>query len=143
MKLILKEKSTYILRFDKGEELMTELKKFCLRQKVKAGYFFGLGSASLAELSHYDMERKKYSDLRIKQKLEIISLTGIIGSFKKDTVIHLHGLFSDKSMNVRGGHVKKLIVAATAEIILQKIAGKINRVYNPKIGLNLLLNSQT
>ena len=138
MKLILKEKNRYLIRFDQGEELIANLNRFCQKAKIRAGLINGLGSSQELILSHYDLEKKKYSDLRIRQKMEINSLTGIIATQKKEIIIHLHGLFSDKSMNVRGGHVKKLIIAATAEIILEKLNGKILREYSKRIGLNLL-----
>jgi len=138
MKLILKEKSYYLLRFDRGEEILTQLKKFCQRAKIKSGNISGLGSCQELLLSHYDLEKKRYSDLKIRQKMEINSLTGTVATLKKEVIIHLHGLFSDKSMNVRGGHVKKLVVAATAEIIIEKFNGKVLREYSKKIGLNLL-----
>ncbi len=138
MKLILREKNEYVIRFDKGEELSAKLKKFCREQKIKAATFSGLGACQQLVLSHYDVDKKKYSDLKLKQKMEINNLIGLITAMKKDTLIHLHGVFSDKGMNVRGGHVKSLVVAATCEVILNKLNKKLEREYSKKIGLNLL-----
>ncbi len=138
MQLILKEKNEYIIRFDKGEELLAKIKKFCQQQKIKAATFTGLGACQQLVLSHYDVDKKKYSDLKIRQKMEIDNLSGLIAIMKKDTLIHLHGIFSDKGMNVRGGHVKSLVVAATCEVMLSKLNKKLEREYSKKIGLNLL-----
>jgi len=138
MKLILREKNEYIIRFDKSEELLAKLKKFCQQQKIKAAAFTGLGACQQLVLSHYDVDKKKYSDLKLKQKMEINNLTGLVATMKKDTLIHLHGIFSDKGMNVRGGHVKSLVVAATCEIMLKKLNKKLEREYSRKIGLNLM-----
>jgi len=138
MKLILREKNGYLIRFDKGEELLAKLNKFCREQKIKAAIFTGLGACQQLVLSHYDVDKKKYSDLKLKQKMEINNLTGLVATMKKDTLIHLHGIFSDKGMNVRGGHVKSLVVAATCEVILNNLTRKLKREYSKKIGLNLL-----
>jgi len=138
MKMILNEKNEFIVRFDRGEELLSKLKKFCQQKKIKSAVFTGLGACERLVLAHYDVDKKKYSDLKLRQKMEINNLTGLVATIKKDTLIHLHGIFSDKGMNVRGGHVKLLKVAATCEIILTKLNKKLEREYSRKIGLNLL-----
>ena len=60
MKTILKSENQYILRLDRGEELISSLKKFCKKEKIGAGFFWGLGSAARMELAYYDLGKKKY-----------------------------------------------------------------------------------
>lgn len=138
MKLILKENNKYVIRFDRGEEVIEGMEIFCQKRKINAGFFWGLGAAQKVALSHYDVGAKKYSDKIIHQKLEIISLLGNIARMKDQILIHAHGVFSDKNMRALAGHVKKLVVAATCEIFMESLKEKIERQYSQTIGLNLI-----
>ena len=137
MKIILKESNKYILRFNKGEEFIESLIDFCAEQKIEAGYFLGLGAAGEVELSWYDIDEKKYSDKVFGEKMEIASMSGNIAKMGEKTIIHVHGVFSDEEMNAKAGHIKKM-VAATCEIIVWVLDGKIEREYSEEIGLNLM-----
>ncbi len=138
MKTILEEGNKYILRFDKGEELIKSLTDFCEEEKIESGWFSGLGATSDIVISHYDIDVKRYSDVSITERLEIISLAGNIAMMGGKTIIHTHGSFSDLKMNTRAGHIKKLIVGPTCEVFMEKFDGKIEREYSDEIGLNLL-----
>ena len=138
MKFVLKDKNIFVLRFDKGEEMITELRKFCVKQKIGAAVFSGIGAARNVELAHYDIDTKKYSEKTIPEKTEINGLAGTVALMKKEIVIHCHGVFSNSQMRVWGGHVKRLIISATGEIVLEKFTGKIERKFSPEIGLNLM-----
>ena len=142
MKIILKDNRRYVLRFDKGEELIEGLIGFCETEKIEAGWFFGIGAVSEIIISHYEVDAKKYSDREYKEKLEIISLLGNIAKMtdkgEEKTIIHIHGSFSNPEMATIAGHIKKLIVGPTCEIVLEKLEGKIEREYSDEIGLNLM-----
>jgi len=138
MKLILKEKNKYVIRLDRGEEVIEGIEVFCQKHKIRAGFFYCIGAAQKVSLSHYDVNAKKYSDKIIQQKLEIISLLGNVAKMSGQILIHAHGIFSDKNMRALAGHVKKLVVAATCEIFMESLKGKIERRYDQTIGLNLM-----
>jgi len=138
MKLILKEGKKYVLRCDRGEEVIEELKKFCQAKKIGAAFFSAIGAAAEVELAHYDVDKKRYSNKIIRQKLEINSLTGNIALMDGKIIAHGHGVFSDQAMQTQAGHVNRLTVAATCEIFLEVSKGKIGRRYDKETGLNLM-----
>jgi predicted DNA-binding protein with PD1-like motif len=138
MKLILKEGKKYVLRCDRGEEVIEELKKFCQTKHIGAAYFSAIGAAAEVELAHYDVDKKRYSNKVFRQKLEIDSLTGNAALMDGKIIVHAHGVFSDFSMQVQAGHINRLIVAATCEIFLEILRGKISRQYDKDTGLNLM-----
>lgn len=138
MKLVLRDKDKYILRFDKGEDLLESLKTFCREENIRAGYFSGIGASAEVVLLHYDVSTKKYSEKIFQEKMEIVNLSGNVSWFADKTYLHAHGVFSNPEMESRAGHVKKLIIAATGEISLQKLEGEIGREFSADIGLNLL-----
>ncbi|MFY9462116.1 MAG: PPC domain-containing DNA-binding protein, partial [Candidatus Sungiibacteriota bacterium] len=128
----------YILRFDRDEELLEALRTFCDAENIAAGFFFCLGAAEKITIAYYNIAKKEYEDKNIDAHLEITSMLGNISTLEGRVAIHSHGNFSDKDMRVYGGHVKKLVVSATCEVILEKFEGKIGRAPDKDIGLNLL-----
>jgi predicted DNA-binding protein with PD1-like motif len=138
MKVILQEDLRYVLRFDKGEDVMAELKKFCKEQGIKAGFFMGIGSISEIVVSWFNPDAKKYQDHLLTKKLEVVNLMGNVSLADGEPILHAHGSFSDVELHSRSGHVKKIIVAATCEIFLQVLAGEINRQFSSDIGLSLM-----
>lgn len=138
MKVILREKNKYLIRFDKGEELITGLIDFCRAKKIKAGFFIGLGAASQVSLSYYHLDKKEYQEKKINEDLEIVSLTGNLAEMDKKIIIHAHGIFADVQMKTYGGHLNQLIVSGTGEVLLEVFEGKIERQYSQEIGLNLM-----
>ena len=139
MKLISKEKNNYLIRFDRGEYLFENLKKFCQDKKVYSAFFYGLGAVDFAKLGYYNLRSKKYRNKIFKKSFEIASLTGNISLHKDEIIIHAHGVFSDPGFKAVAGHVDDEKIAVTAEMYLVSLGSKVRRKYNPDIGLNLLV----
>lgn len=138
MKIILKEKNKYLLRFDPGEEAMEGLKNFCLAEKVRAGWFWGIGTARELTLSFYDIAAKEYRDKSFGGEMEIAGISGNVAERAGETIIHCHGVFSDSEMKSVAGHVKKITILATCEIFFEKFESSLKRQYDEETGLNLL-----
>ncbi len=134
-----------VLRFDAGDNVISGLRDFCDERQVEAAQFYGIGSTGDLILSYYNLKTKEYEDKQFKEDLEVLALNGNIGFLYKnhggecETIVHAHGLFSDRAMTVIGGHVKSLVVSATCEIILREISGVIERKFDEKTGLNLMI----
>ena len=133
-----KIKDTYFIRVERGEKIIKTLKNFCTKQKIKCGYFFGIGALGEAELAHYIVENKKYTSKTYKQPLEIVNMNGNITTMNKEVYLHCHIALSDEKMNAIAGHLKEGIISATCEIILVRLNATINRKYHDFTGLNLL-----
>jgi uncharacterized protein len=88
MKKILEEKNRYVIRFDKDDEVIAELKKFCAENAISAGYFSGIGAIKKLGLSFYDLKTKSFIDKELEKDLEIASLTGNIAKKGDETMIH-------------------------------------------------------
>ncbi|MFH1849457.1 MAG: PPC domain-containing DNA-binding protein [archaeon] len=128
----------YILRLERGERIAEALLNFLRQQDVSLGYFFGLGAVSQAELAHYNLDTRKYSSKVLDGPREIISLSGNITEMDGMPYIHPHISVSDSEMNCVGGHLKEATVAATCEIVVKVLDGRIGRKFSEEIGLNLL-----
>ena len=133
-----KIKDNYFIRFDRGEKIIETLKNFCAKNKIKCGYFSGIGALGEVELAHYIVENKKYTSKTFKQPLEIVNIAGNITTMGKEVYLHCHITLSDEKMNAIAGHLKEGIIAATCEIVFVKLNSSINRKYDETTGLNLL-----
>ena len=75
MKEVLKDGQIYILRFDRGEEVLAGLISFARQSNIHAGTFSGIGAAERVTLSYYDFDKKEYLDTEIRE-VEVASLNG-------------------------------------------------------------------
>lgn len=138
MQVVLEQGPHRILRFDRGEGLLLLLKEYCIREDVTCATVSAIGAAEKVTLSWYDVDTKSYFDREFDEKLEIVSLSGNISSMDGKPVIHLHGSFGNRDMQLFGGHVKMLVVGATCELKLTIMPFVLPRALNEEIGLHLL-----
>ncbi|MDP3900820.1 MAG: DNA-binding protein [bacterium] len=137
MKVVLKDKGTLVVRFDRGEELVSALERICGEENIDGAYVSGIGSAQRVRLAWYDVDSKEYLEKEIAEKLEVVNLTGNVARKGNEVIVHLHGTLSDREMRPVAGHVASLEVAATLEVIVIK-TDALFKERSEKIGLNLL-----
>lgn len=131
-------KNNFLIRLERGEEIIESIKKFCSKNNVNFGYFHGLGAVDKIELAHYRVDNKKYSSEIIEDALEILSLYGNITTMDYKIYLHSHIAVSNDKMKAFGGHLKEATISATCEIFLVSLKGSIDRFHDEEIGLNLL-----
>jgi len=138
MKIILREKSAYLLRFDRGDDALEELVTFCKQHNIASAWFSGIGAADKVILSYYNLPTKSYVDKTFLKEVEVIGIMGNIAQLDGKTVLHCHGSIGDDTFQTFGGHIKKLVVSATLEVYLTCLIGKMTRWFHEETGLNLL-----
>jgi len=139
MKTITHSGSRFILRLDPDEELFQSLTDFAKNTGIRSAGFRVIGSAKEVVLSWYDSREKRYEDTTISDELEVLAVSGNLGTLENAIAIHAHGCVGDRNLNVKGGHIKKLVVAATCEVDLVLIEGALERKRDEATGLNLLV----
>ena len=127
----------YIIRMDKGEEIVETLKKFCEDEKIKLGFIKGIGAVNKAVVGVFDTNTKQYYSTDLNGVYEITSLLGNISTMNGEVYLHLHINLSNKEYITCGGHLNSAIISATGEIMIEVIEGNVDREFNEKIGLNL------
>jgi len=137
------ENDTYILNFERGEELLSSLREFLEKENINAGYFTGLGAAGSLDVAYYNLETKKFDRHPIHEDVEILSLVGNIAILKEEKIIHVHGTFGRKDLSTFGGHLFSLVVSGACEIHLTKLFGAMTREFDETTGLNLLCSITT
>ena len=122
----------------RGEELLEGIKEFCREHRVEAAFFHAIGAVNEVELAWYDLGAKQYVTTLFQEDLELVSLTGNVSKLGNNLVVHSHGVFSNKAMETKAGHVNKAVVSGACEIILTQLKGKIDRAFDEDTGLNLM-----
>ena len=133
----LKKDNKYIVRIDKGEEIIEQIKKICNDNNIKAGSITGLGATDRVKVGLFNTNTKEYVSKELNGAFEITSLVGNISRMNNEVYLHLHINVSDEKLNVYGGHLNHCFISATCELIIEEIDANVDRELSEEIGLNL------
>lgn len=128
----------YIVVLAKGEELKTSLTEFVKKTNTATAWLNAIGAALEVELAYYHLDKKEYVYKTFTGPLEITSLSGNISTKNAKPLFHIHGTFASENYGAIGGHIRKLVVAATCEVYVQKNSMNLTRRKDSGIGLDLL-----
>lgn len=129
---------TYVIRLNKGEEVIASLKEICKNEDIKLAEITGLGASDLVEIGVFNVHTKEYKTKVFEGMFEITSLVGNATRKDGEVYLHIHINFGDEDGLVKGGHLVQTRISATSEIILRKVEGNVGRKLSTEIGLNLL-----
>lgn len=127
----------YVLRLEKGEEIVETLKNFCSNQQIKLGQVNGIGAVNKVTTGLFDIDAKEYHSADLTGNFEITNLTGNVSTMNEETYLHLHINVADAEHKTYGGHLNSATISATGEIIIDVIDGEVGREFSEDIGLNL------
>ena len=128
----------WILRIDKGEEIISTLKEFSKANNIKCGFISGIGATNKIKLGVFDIGKKTYNLKDFSGDFEITSLIGNITTVDEDDIyIHLHATIADIECNAHAGHVKSAYVSITSEILIDEIETTVGRDKDPDLKINI------
>jgi predicted DNA-binding protein with PD1-like motif len=127
----------WILRLDKGEEIVETLEKFCCEKGIRLGTVSGIGATDRATIGLFKTRTKEYVRKELTGDHEITSLTGNISGMNDEVYLHLHVNLSDANYHAFGGHLNAAVVSATCEVVVRALEGDVGREFSEEIGLNL------
>ena len=129
---------TYVIRIDRGEEIITSLTEFCRKEHITLGMVNALGAADHALIGLYDVKEHQYHKHSFDEPMEITSLMGSISTKEGEPYLHLHISLCREDMSVIGGHLNECRVSATCEMFVRKLDGVVERKLDEDVtGLNL------
>ncbi|MEI6660464.1 MAG: PPC domain-containing DNA-binding protein [bacterium] len=138
MHIILDTKDKSVIKIERGEDCVSVLKSLA-KERDRSFTFTIIGACSLVELSYYDLAKKEYfSKVFNQENIEIVSVLGNVAWHTEGPLLHAHGVFSDESYKTFGGHINRLIVSVTGEVIIDWLPEKVYKKYDEHTGLNLL-----
>ncbi|WP_031515789.1 PPC domain-containing DNA-binding protein [Desulfofalx alkaliphila] len=128
----------YVLRLDKGDEVIESIKAVCRQNAIKLGTVTGIGAINKAVIGIFESGTKKYHSKEVTGDMEIASLTGNISEMNGEVYLHLHITLTDSTYKAFGGHLNQAVISCTGEIVLDVIEGQVDRAFSEEIGLNLI-----
>ena len=130
--------SKYIVRLDRGEEIVASITELVKSENISLGRVSGIGAVNKVTIGLFEVDTKEYHKEELIGDFEILNLSGNISQMDDKEYLHFHITIGDEDFNAFGGHLNQARVSATAEIIIDLIDGNLDREFNDEVGLNLL-----
>ncbi len=129
--------NTYVIRMDRGEEVMATLTALCRQEGIRLASVEAIGAVDRAVVGLYDVGEKVYHRKEFTEPMELTGLLGTVTEKDGKPYLHLHATFCDANMQAHGGHVNELHISATCEMILRILPSRVGRRMDEVTGLNL------
>ena len=130
---------TFILVFDKGDEVMAELLAFVRTEKIVSAHFNALGAFSDVTFGFFERERQDYKRINVGQ-VEVMSLVGNVAATEDgEPKIHAHVIVGKLDGTAHGGHLFEGRVWPTLEMILIQTPESLLRKVDQETGLALIV----
>ena len=129
---------TYLVRIDKGEEIIEQILRFAEEEKIALADVSALGATDDFTVGVFNLNEKKYYPHTYKGNHEIVSLVGTLTMKDGAHYQHLHLSAGNAEGNVVGGHLTKAVVSATCEMTVRVLPGAVDRTFDEELGINLI-----
>lgn len=134
----MKDGDRFLIRLDKGDDLVEKLNEFACAEKVTSGQISGIGALEDVELGFYDLSKKEYQKKTFEGDFELLSLEGNLTHLEGKPFFHMHVALSDQDFRAFGGHLYHAKVAVTCELNFRAFDELVERRLDPEIGLHTL-----
>ncbi len=128
----------YLVRIDKGEEVISALTEFCKEQNIQNATITALGAVEHISCGYYAVSEKKYYFKEYNGLFEVLNATGNVILKDGSPFVHLHATFSDTDNHAFGGHVESMRVGVVLEVVISPLPSSISRIVDEDIGLALM-----
>ena len=133
-----KVKNSYIVHVEKGEKVVKTLTNFCKQNNIHSAQLAGIGAVKNIDIGAYDIDTKDYIHRVFDEILELLSFQGNIALKDGEPFLHAHITLGNHDMEVFGGHLFEMEVAAVGEFIIHDFQNETHRKLNEDIGLATL-----
>ena len=130
--------TTFVVVFDKGNEVMTGLLEIVKQHNLDAAHFTGLGAFSDATLGYFQRERKDYKKISLNEQVEVLSLVGNIALGAGEPKVHAHVVLGRSDGTAYGGHLLAAHVWPTLEVVVTEEPRHLRRTIDAQTGLALI-----
>lgn len=130
---------TYAVIFASGDEAISGLTAFAREKGLAGSHFTAIGGFQEATLGYFNLEKKDYDKIPVREQVEVLSLIGDISLTEKgEPKIHAHVVLGRSDGTTRGGHLVEGRVRPTLEVMLVESPRHLRRKHDPETGLGLI-----
>lgn len=131
--------SDYVIRLERGEEILTEVTALCEKEGITLASLTGLGAVGEATLGVFNHAAFKYESQTFTGDFEIAALVGNVSTMNGKVYLHFHMTIGNVTTGAcHAGHLNRGVISLTGELFLHAIEGNVGRKYSETIGLNLM-----
>lgn len=134
--------NTYIVRIDRGEEVINELLKFAKQENIKGASIQAIGACDEFSVGLYSVSEKRYESIDYKGDYEIVSCLGNLSLNNNEPYLHLHIGCAGKDNKVVGGHLTRCLISGTFECFVTLTDKEIQRHKDNETGLNVFFKEK-
>ncbi len=128
----------FIIRLERGEDVVQKLTSFVRERGIKAGMVSGIGAVSDITLGYFDPATREYHKEMLPGSYEVANITGNASILDGEEMLHLHATIADTEHNAKAGHLFSAEVSVTLEVVIVPFPGVAERKMDEAVGLNLL-----
>jgi uncharacterized protein len=129
---------TFVVVFDKGEEIVQGLTDFAGRASLRASQITAIGALSDVTLGYFDRDAHRYQTIALAEQVEVLSLLGVITLDGEKRKLHGHIVVGRRDGSAHGGHLLEGHVWPTLEVIVEESPRHLQRRLDPASGLALI-----
>jgi len=129
---------TFVIVFDKEDEVIEGLTDFAGRQGLRASHVTGIGALSEVVLGYFDRTAREYRRIPVSEQVEVLSLLGVITLDGEKPKVHAHIVVGRSDGSTRGGHLLEGHVWPTLEVVVEELPKHLHRRTDPETGLALI-----
>lgn len=130
---------TFVLVFAAGDEAVAGLTAFAKEKRLSASHFTAIGGFQEATLGYFNLDKKDYDKIPVREQVEVLSLVGDITQTEKgEPKIHVHAVLGRADGTTRGGHLIEARVRPTLEVMLIESPHHLRRRHDAESGLALI-----
>lgn len=127
-----------ILRFEKGEEVIGQLRQWASHTHIESGFFTGLGAVEYARIGYYDLARREYAFREYDELMEVATCTGNIAVRENEPIVHMHAVLGRQDWTSLAGHIDAMTVGVTLEVFVTGTDITVRRAHDDETGLSLM-----
>jgi predicted DNA-binding protein with PD1-like motif len=129
---------TFVLVLDKGDEAHGAITEFARQAGVTAASFTAIGACSAATIGYFDREINDYRSNHFAEQMEILSCIGDIATKDEQPALHAHVVLGRSDFSTVGGHLQRIEVFPTMEVVLTEPPAHLRKRVDPATGLALI-----
>lgn len=129
---------TFAVILATGDEVMSCLKDFVIREKITAAQISAIGALSDVVLEYFDWDKKDYLKIPLREQVEVASLLGDVAEADGKPAIHIHIVVGRRDGSAMAGHLGEAHVRPTLEVILTESPAHLRKRVDPESGLALI-----
>lgn len=110
--------SDYVVRIDRGEELIANLLDFAKKEEIGLASITGLGACDRVKISVYNIAEQKYYPSDYSEAMELTAFVANFSTMHGKPYLHAHATFGREDGTCIGGHLNEAWVCGTSELFI-------------------------